>query len=511
MAHDNSKLAELLADLDLGNPVAETDRLLEVARVETSTFRDLLGDRVDLVPGTKGSGKSALFTIFVKFLPDSLLRARRVVVAHGVDDPGDPVFDAFRDEFERLDERDFVAFWCIYLVSLAQEQFIKGPRYANVLREVGREVAAFRAACAAARIPEIPAKRSLRAILEWTFNVLKTWRPKLTYRLPDGQGELGLEFGDNRSDSTKETGSPDGRAELPHYLGDVRRTLEEILAKANLSIWLMIDRLDEIFPRRSQLERTALRGLLRAMRVLSSEPIRVKVFLRDDMLEHIVEGDDGFVALTHVTARQADTLRWTMEQILSLITKRIFANPQISAYLEIDAERLEASANYRAEIFYKVFPPQVHLGGRQSSTLTWLYKHCADGRGVVTPRDVLDLLIRAAQRQQDMCRGDAAGSSEWMIGPAALQYGHGELSKRKRITYLQAEFPHLWPHIEKLVGGKAEYSEQALRETLGVDWRVLVGDLASIGIFASTTRHGAPAYTIPFLYRKGLEVTQGRA
>ena len=177
MAHDNSKLAELLADLDLGNPVAETDRLLEVARVETSTFRDLLGDRVDLVPGTKGSGKSALFTIFVKFLPDSLLRARRVVVAHGVDDPGDPVFDAFRDEFERLDERDFVAFWCIYLVSLAQEQFIKGPRYANVLREVGREVAAFRAACAAARIPEIPAKRSLRAILEWTFNVLKTWRP----------------------------------------------------------------------------------------------------------------------------------------------------------------------------------------------------------------------------------------------------------------------------------------------------------------------------------------------
>lgn len=511
MTHDNSRLAELLADLDLGNPVAETDRLLEVARVETSTFRDLLNDRVDLVPGTKGSGKSALFTIFVKFLPDSLLQARRVVVAHGVDDPGDPVFDAFRDEFERLDERDFVAFWCIYLVSLAQEQFIKGARYAHVLRDVGAEVAAFRTACASARIPDIQAKRSLPAILQWTFNVLKTWRPKFTYQLPEGQGELGLELGENRAGSTKQTGSPEAGAELPLYLGNVRRTLEAVLARANLSIWLMIDRLDEIFPRRSQLERTALRGLLRAMHILSSEPIRVKVFLRDDMLEHIVEGDDGFVALTHVTARQADTLRWTEDQILSLITKRIFANKQIGSYLEMDAERLDASANYRAEAFYKVFPPQVHLGGRQSSTLTWLYKHCADGRGVVTPRDVLDLLIRAAQRQQDACRGDLAGRSEWMIGPAALQYGHGELSKRKRITYLQAEFPHLWPHIEKLVGGKAEYSEAALRQALGSDCKELVADLTSIGIFASTTRHGAPAYTIPFLYRRGLEVTQGRA
>ena len=49
-----------------------------------------------------------------------------------------------------------------------------------------------------------------------------------------------------------------------------------------------------------------------------------------------------------------------------------------------------------------------------------------------------------------------------MIGPAALQYGLGELSKRKRVTYLQAEFPHLWPHIEKLIGGNSEYGENAL-------------------------------------------------
>jgi hypothetical protein len=39
MQHQNAVLAELLAQLDLGSSVAETDQLLEVARVETSALQ----------------------------------------------------------------------------------------------------------------------------------------------------------------------------------------------------------------------------------------------------------------------------------------------------------------------------------------------------------------------------------------------------------------------------------------------------------------------------------------
>src|SRR5215475_6600494 len=63
--HLNKDLTALLQGLDLGYSIAEEDTLLEAARIETSAFTDLLNDRVDLVPGTKGSGKSALFRIFV--------------------------------------------------------------------------------------------------------------------------------------------------------------------------------------------------------------------------------------------------------------------------------------------------------------------------------------------------------------------------------------------------------------------------------------------------------------
>jgi hypothetical protein len=512
--HKNYIIAKHLQALELGSSVAESDTLLETARVETSAFGDLLNDRVDLVPGTKGSGKSALFRIFVDFLPDHLLKQRKVVVAHGIQSPGDPVFHAFTDQFEKLSEEEFVSFWCIYLVSLSHEHFLKGERYADLLRNAPNEVDAFRRACQSARIPEIQAKKSLRDVLDWVLLVLKSWKPKVTYKPKEGPGDIQLDlFGGaipplERSES-EEAAEQDP---LPRYVNAINEALERIVEKATVSLWLMVDRLDEVFPRRSDLERRALRGLLRAMRFFSTKHIRVKVFLRDDMLDQVVRSKDGFTALTHITARQADTLRWTEEQILCMVVRRIFANQDVADYLRVDRERLNANAEYRLECFYRVFPPQVHRSAKQSSTLSWMYKRCSDGRGVVTPRDVLDLLMRAKQKQQDDCAANGDGTSTSMIGSSALQYGLEELSKRKRQTYLEAEFPHLWKHIEKFVGGKTEYDERSIQKILGKDWKATADDLVSIGLFAKKqTRDNTPVYWVPFLYRDGLDLTQGRA
>lgn len=511
MEHKNSNIAKMLQQLDLGSSVAESDGLLEVARVETSTFTDLFGDRVDLIPGTKGSGKSALFRIFVDFLPEFLLRQQKVVVAHGVENPGDPVFHAFKERFEKLNEQEFVNFWCIYLVSLAHEQFLKGDRYADLLKNVSDEINAFRRACQSARIPEIKAKKSLREILDWALYVLASWKPKVTYKSPEGYGDIEIDLVGNHIPPSTKAEEQNQSDSLPKYVNDIKESLEVILDKAHLSLWLMIDKLDEIFPRRSELEKTALRGLLRAMRFFSSKAIRVKIFLRDDMLDQIVRSNNGFTAMTHMTVRQADTLKWTEDQILSMVVKRIFANEYISTYLNINKDKLDASAQYRSECFYKVFPPTVHKGAKQSDTLGWIYNRCLDGKNVVTPRDVLDLLNRAKQKQHDDCVANADGISSCIIGSSALQYGLEELSKRKRQTYLQAEFPHIWPHIEKFVGGKTEYDEASMHKTLGEGWKAIADDLVSIGVFKKTTRGTDSVYWIPFLYRDGLELTQGKA
>lgn len=511
MAHQNKVLSALLQGLDLGSSVAELDTLLETARIETSAFSDLLNDRVDLVPGTKGSGKSALFRIFVDFLPTYLLKQRKVVIAHGVQAPGDPVFHAFTESFSRLSESEFISFWCIYLVSLAHEQFIKGQNYSEFLKDANKEVNKFRRACISAKIPEIEAKKSLRSILEWSLHVLQSWRPKVKYQPSGDSGEFEIDLFGSKTEGRSEGAGEASEDSLPRYVNDIKEGLEAVLGVSRLSLWLMVDRLDEIFPRRSNVERTALRGLLRAMRYFSSDRIRVKVFLRDDMLEQLVGAAEGFTALTHVTARQADTLRWTQDQILAMIVKRLFANDSLTNYFQVSRDQLEASASYRAKCFDAIFPPTVFRGPKQSATIRWICNHCADGRGVVTPRDVLEMLIRAKQKQQDVYSADLEGASAYVIGSAAIQYGFEELSKRKRDTYLHAEFPHLWKDIEKFSGGKTDYNEAALRALLGSRWKVTAEDLAAIGFFLKRGKGGDEVYSIPFLYRHGMDVTQGKA
>jgi hypothetical protein len=511
MSYQNRILSSVLQRLDLGSSVAESDTLLEAARIETSAFSDLFNDRVDLVPGTKGSGKSALFRIFVDFLPEALLSQRKVVVAHGIQAPGDPVFHAFTDRFSTLSEEEFVSFWCIYLVSLAHEQFIKGERYHEFLAGAGAEIERFRRACISARIPDIQAKKSLKDILDWSLHVLASWRPKLTFKAPDGSGDWELDLFGSKSEPPRKEAEETAHDSLPQYVNDVKESLEAVLGASRLSLWLMVDRLDEIFPRRSDVERTALRGILRAMRYFASRNIRVKVFLRDDMLEQVVRTGSGFTALTHVTVRQADTLRWTEDQILAMVVKRFFANDELVAYLEVNRDQLDASPSYRKKCFDKIFPRTVFKPPKQSPTIRWICNRCADGRGVVTPRDVLDLLIHAMQRQQDIYAAEPEGTSDWVIGAAAIKYGFEELSKRKRLTYLQAEFPHLWVDIEKFSGGKTDYNAAALQNLLGRSWKATVENLTDVGFLSKRNRRGEVVYSIPSLYRHGMNLTQGMA
>jgi hypothetical protein len=129
----------------------------------------------------------------------------------------------------------------------------------------------------------------------------------------------------------------------------------------------------------------------------------------------------------------------------------------------------------------------------------------------VTPRDVLDLLIRAKQRQQDLYAADPQGTSDWLIGPTAIQYGFEELSRRKRQTYLEAEFPHLWKDIEKFSGGKTDYEATAIQSLLGTGWKTKLDNLLDIGFFSKKSRKGQIVYSVPFLYRHGMNLTQGMA
>ena len=68
------------------------------------------------------------------------------------------------------------------------------------------------------------------------------------------------------------------------------------------------------------------------------------------------------------------------------------------------------------EVFYRIFPMQVASGKNQSATSDWIYHHCEDGRGVVTPRDVIDLLEFAVKAQIDHLQRGADADLDCLIG-----------------------------------------------------------------------------------------------
>jgi hypothetical protein len=497
--------ARLLAGLDLGSTVAESDTLLEAARVETSVFDDLLADRVDLIPGTKGSGKTALYRIFVDFLPKMMLSEKRIIIAHGVQQRQDTVFLAYKTQFDQLSEADFVDFWCIYVVSLAYEQFIRNELFKTLLAGCTDEISEFRRAYRNAGIPDFEHSKTLHEILAWALAVLSRLKPKVTWKPPEDVGQFELSLGDIVTPRHSTFKNDDPR--MPAYIDAIALSLEKLLIKADLSLWLMVDRLDELFARRSETETRALRGLLRTLRLFRSDRIRVKVFLRDDILDQIV-ADKGFTALTHVTARRSDILRWSEEQILSMVVRRIFANQDFARDFDIEDNLLSSSIEYQRQSFYKIFVDTIYRPPNQSATLRWIYNHTKDGRGVVTPRDVISLLTRAIQWQRDAFRRDPSGETERLISAPAIIYGLEEMSKEKRTTYLEAEFPHKWDTIKQLIAGGTEYSEAAMQRLFGKKNQDATEDLISVGVLERATKKGVHTFRVPFLYRRGLDCTQ---
>jgi hypothetical protein len=132
-----------------------------------------------------------------------------------------------------------------------------------------------------------------------------------------------------------------------------------------------------------------------------------------------------------------------------------------------------------------------------------------DGRGTVTPRDVIELITKAKQWQETHCVASQGEECQDVITGAALVYALGAVSKRKRETYLQAEFPHFWPSISKFEGGKSGHAEASVQAMLGADADDIIKGLCAIGFLRRVRRRGAPAYEIPFLYRVGLGIKQG--
>jgi hypothetical protein len=112
------ELADHLENISIGEGVAEQDSLLTTCMIETPHFSQLFYDRIDLILGTKGAGKSSLFRIFGEIVANTLLEKSNVIVVTGVETSGEPVFKYYEASFNKFSEKQFEVFWKAYILGL---------------------------------------------------------------------------------------------------------------------------------------------------------------------------------------------------------------------------------------------------------------------------------------------------------------------------------------------------------------------------------------------------------
>ncbi len=86
-------IQKALVNLDMGNSVAEFDQELERYFIETDTFRALIEDRIDIIVGNKGAGKTAMYK-YVARRYTKFPHLSNVEIITGFNPSGSPIFQS---------------------------------------------------------------------------------------------------------------------------------------------------------------------------------------------------------------------------------------------------------------------------------------------------------------------------------------------------------------------------------------------------------------------------------
>ena len=275
------------------------------------------------------------------------------------------------------------------------------------------------------------------------------------------------------------------------------------LAELGLGVWVVLDRLDEAFQGFPEVERPALRALLRTyLDMLEFDYVKLKLFVRKDLFRKVVHG--GFVNLTHVNAKRLDIV-WDEEDLKALLCNRIRRDEDFMLAFG-DQPRTDD------EIFSLLFPSQVDAGPRKPTTWAWMMSRIRDGNGTRPPRNLVDLAKKAQESQQ---RAEERSPREFASGTTiidsdAIRKALQRLSEDRVNDTLLAEAAELAPLVERFRDGKAEHNAATLAALLGVpvaDVRATAKPLLEMGFLEEI----GESYKIPMLYRDGLNITQGKA
>ena len=191
------------------------------------------------------------------------------------------------------------------------------------------------------------------------------------------------------------------------------------LTAYNITVWLVVDRLDVAFDESSELENNAIRSLFRVyLDLLAHSKISIKIFLRDDIWQKLLSS--GFREASHIT--RSLIISWDHQSLQNLIVRRLIYNHAICEYYAVTRNQVLESAHLQNAFFYRVFPAQVEIGQKQPKTLEWMLSRISDGGKRAAPRELIHLLSATRDKQLKMYElGNSPPPEENLVDKAAIK------------------------------------------------------------------------------------------
>jgi hypothetical protein len=478
------KVRHLLQAVDFGADVAEHDAGLSRYFVETSSFLDVVNDRVDLILGDKGIGKTAIIRHLAE-PKEPLEELADTDLVRAFNPEGDIIFRSLRHS-GRLDEPALRLVWNAYVASLLGNHLVATYWHETDLGPLRRELKRANLLAASNQAAGVWAlmERILSRIEgEAEFAVHAT-------RLPL-KPKLGLRW--------RSAARPNDAATV-----DLERLLQmerDVLSLLKRRVWLFFDRLDEAFAQDWALESLTLRALMRTAIDVGSQDamLRVKCLLRSDVVDRIV-GNKGFVNATHLRRK---LLKWDSEDLVYLVARRIASDADLAQRLSIDTTQLQTREG-RLGVCHLVLPARID----EQELFTWIQSRTSDAHGRLNPRNVITLLTLARDVQLSEYDRDDPDYTDRnaLIGEEAMQQAAVELSEKRLDDTILAEAPKLQRAVNALRERPARVPRAELAAALhldpeGEEFADTVKGLVYSGV-ASTMGDGPLA--VALLYRPAL-------
>lgn len=144
------------------------------------------------------------------------------------------------------------------------------------------------------------------------------------------------------------------------------------LGKKNKTVWILLDKIDELFANDTGIRKECIEGLFGAYIDLIArfKNIKFKIFLRTDIWNTL-----SFVNKSHLTDKTT-TITWTSAALKELLIKRAMRSPLLQEYISDTIGSLwEVNSS---ACFDLIFPEKVYSGTREAKTMSWLIERSTD-------------------------------------------------------------------------------------------------------------------------------------